>query len=186
MNEYRKSQLEELEYFSEQEREVFRIDGIETLTWAFKKLASITSELEDKANVAKYEKDQIDNWLKKVSEPLEHSKNFFEAKIKEYHQQVLLENPKQKSISTPFGKIKSIRSAAQPAQQDKEELMMYVGLNDPDLLKIERSVKWSELKKKLSIIETDEGLIVIDDNGQIVPGVKVEEEKVSFKVEVKK
>ena len=186
MNEYRKSQLEELEYFSEQEREVFRIDGIETLTWAFKKLASITSELEDKSNVAKYEKEQIDNWLKKVSEPLEHSKKFFEAKIKEYHEQILLENPKQKSISTPFGKIKSTRSAAQPSQENKDELLQYVTLNDPDLLKIERSVKWADLKKKLSIVETDDGLIIIDDNGQIVPGLKVEEEKVSFKVEVTK
>ena len=186
MNDYRKSQLEELEYFSQQEREVFHIDGIETLTWAFKKLASITSELEDKANVAQYEKDQIDNWLKKVSEPLEHSKNFFEAKIKEYHQQVLLENPEQKSISTPFGKIKSTRSAAQPSQENKDELLQYVTLNDPDLLKIERSVKWADLKKKLSIVETDDGLIIIDDNGQIVPGLKVEEEKVSFKVEVTK
>lgn len=186
MNDYQKLELQGLQYFTDEERQTFSIDNLELLTWAFKKLSSIDAEIEDKTNVARYEKDKIDKWLNSVTEPLEHSKSFFEAKIKEYHEQILLDNPQKKTISTPYGKVKSTRKKAQPIKSNEEELMEYVILNEPDLLKIKKEVNWSELKKKIHITEADEGLIIVDENGQIVSGVSVEEEKVIFKVEVTK
>ena len=49
---------------------------------------------------------------------------------------------------------------------------------------IKESVSWGDLKKTLAVTELEGKPIVIDSNGQTVPGVEVQPETVSFKVEV--
>ena len=49
---------------------------------------------------------------------------------------------------------------------------------------IKESVSWGDLKKTLAVTELEGKPIVIDSNGQAVPGVEVQPETVSFKVEV--
>nr|MDK7659309.1 hypothetical protein [Bacillus subtilis] len=49
---------------------------------------------------------------------------------------------------------------------------------------IKESVAWGDLKKTLTVTELEGKTIVIDSNGQAVPGVEVQPETVSFKVEV--
>jgi hypothetical protein len=187
MNEYQKSELNELEYFTAEERQGFQIHNLELLTWAFKKLAAINSSIEEVENIVKYEKEKIDSWSKSQIDPLNQSKTFFEGKIMEYHQQELLKDPKKKSISTPYGKAKSTKTKKQPYIANEAEVLEFLQENEKELIKIEESVKWSELKGKLEIVEMNESLVVINaETGQLVPGLSIKPESVNFKVEVAK
>lgn len=49
---------------------------------------------------------------------------------------------------------------------------------------IKNSVKWADLKKSLKIVEISGEKVVVDENGQIVPGVIVKPESTSYFVEV--
>ncbi|MGO0742483.1 host-nuclease inhibitor Gam family protein, partial [Bacillus licheniformis] len=49
---------------------------------------------------------------------------------------------------------------------------------------IKEDVKWGDLKKSLSIKEVGGKKVVVDENGQAVPGIEIEPASTSFKVEV--
>jgi len=49
---------------------------------------------------------------------------------------------------------------------------------------IKGSVKWGDLKKKLKVVKVNGQQVVIDENGQVVPGVVVKPESIIYGVEV--
>lgn len=70
-----------------------------------------------------------------------------------------------------------------PKAVDEDQLLEHVkkaGLNEL----IKEDIKWGDFKKTLSIKEIDGNKVVIDENGQAVPGVEVEPASINFKVEV--
>lgn len=183
MNEYLQRELEELENFDEERKKAFEINNLESLTWAFKKLASINAELKEKEHVANAERLKIDEWLKSASEPLKHSKDFFEYNIKSYHERELANNPDKKSISTPYGKVKSTTTQAQPSVSDKARLLDYAKSTHVELVEVKEDVKWGELKKRIHIDEFAGDLVIVDEYGQLVPGVEVKPKNTTFKIE---
>ncbi|MED3469973.1 hypothetical protein P4485_29850, partial [Bacillus thuringiensis] len=55
-------------------------------------------------------------------------------------------------------------------------------IDSKQVLKTE--VKWGDLKKKFKIAEISGEKVVVDEDGQIVPGVTVKPESISYSVEV--
>lgn len=163
--------------------ETFRILDMSALDWAFRKLAEIKAadaEIKQRAD-AQYEK--IKQWEDKERGKLNEEINYFENLIQDFHFRTLMENPKAKTLSTPFGKSKSRRSAPAPEQVDKKALLEFVQENNMrDYIK--EDVKWADLKKSLQITEKDGAPVVVDENGQIVPGVIVKPETINYTVEV--
>ncbi|MGO0742485.1 host-nuclease inhibitor Gam family protein, partial [Bacillus licheniformis] len=49
---------------------------------------------------------------------------------------------------------------------------------------IKEDVKWGDLKKSLSIKEVGGKKVVVDENGQAVPGVEIAPASINFNVEV--
>jgi hypothetical protein len=49
---------------------------------------------------------------------------------------------------------------------------------------IKESIKWGDLKKTLQVVEVNGKQVVIDENGQVVPGVVVKPESITYSVEV--
>ncbi|WP_246238107.1 host-nuclease inhibitor Gam family protein [Alkalicoccus luteus] len=161
--------------------EPFQITDLGSLTWAFEKLHKIKAQEDEIKSVAKAEKDRIAEWESDELKKLENDKSYFEQLIHNYHAQQLAEDPKAKTLSTPYGKSKSRRSSQTVDKQDELELLKYVE-DKPEFIK--PTVKWAELKKQLHIIEQDGELKVIDQDGEIVPGVTVKPEQVNYKLEV--
>ena len=180
MNEYYKDELNELEGFIEEQKEAFHIKDLEGLTWAFKKLTAINKEMKEINQVAEAERFKIDSWENKKLQPLKQSIEYFEYKIKEYHEKELMNDPKKKSISTPYGKVKSVTTKAQPVIKDESQLIEFIKVNSLPFLESKESVKWGELKKNLSVF----GDNVIDENGLIVSGVDIKPMTTTFKTEV--
>lgn len=182
MNSLQQIELMEVEEIQSQERR-FEITDLESLNWAFRKISALKVEEKKIKQLANIERDRIETWEQKELNPIHNSLSFFEALVQEYHAKQLAENPKSKTISTPYGKSKTRQSNEAPEQKNKEEVLQYVMENELyDFIKNE--VKWADLKKTLKIVEISGEKVVVDGNGQIVPGVTVKPESISFSVEV--
>lgn len=175
-------QIEEIEDVNIHD-ETFRILNLDTLNWAFRKLSTIQSKENEIKSLAKAEQDRIKKWEDEQLININDSKAFFNRLVEDYHFRTLLENPKAKTLSTPYGKSKSRASKAQPEQSDKDLVLKHILANDMrDFIK--EDVKWGDFKKSLKISEVDGVASVFDENGEIVPGVVVKPDSVSFSTEV--
>ncbi|TKI22577.1 hypothetical protein FC683_26675 [Bacillus cereus] len=182
MNSLQEIELAEVDELQDAEKQ-FEIRDLEGLNWAFRKLTALKAEEKKITTLANVERDRIGQWEQKELKPIHDSVSFFETHIQRYHAEQLAADPKQKTISTPYGKSKTRKSGEAPEQQDKEKLLQYAIENHlDDCLKTE--VKWGDLKKKFKIEEISGEKVIVDEDGQIVPGVTVKPESISYSVEV--
>ncbi|HDR6754798.1 TPA: host-nuclease inhibitor Gam family protein [Bacillus cereus] len=182
MNSLQAIELAEVDELQDSEKR-FEISDLEGLNWAFRKLTALKEEEKKITTLANVERDRITQWEQSELKPIHNDISFFETHIRRYHMEQLEMDPKQKTISTPYGKSKTRKSSEAPEQKDKAQVLQYAIENElDDCLKTE--VKWVDFKKKLKIVEIGEEKVVVDENGQIVPGVTVKPESISYSVEV--
>ncbi len=163
----------------EEEKQRFQITGMDSLNWAFRKLSALKAKETEITNLAKAEKERIEHWEATEKASLNNDIQFFESLINEYHAEVLKEDPKAKTLSTPYGKSKSRTSKAQPDKANEATILKYIEENEMTEY-IKPTLKWADFKKSLTIA----GDKIVDENGQIVPGVAVMPETITYKVEV--
>ncbi|WP_068983891.1 host-nuclease inhibitor Gam family protein [Lysinibacillus xylanilyticus] len=186
MNLLQETELHELYEMQPQEKQIIVIKDINGLNWALRKINAANTKLNEIKSLADAERERINAWEKKVSAGLASDITFFEQKIFEYHSQVLANDSEQKSIVTPYGRVRSITNEAQPERLDDEELFNYVVANQLPYVEVStsRKLQWGELKKTLKVVQHGEEQIVVDADGQAVPGVIVKPRTTTFKVEV--
>ncbi|MHA4132331.1 host-nuclease inhibitor Gam family protein [Bacillus cereus] len=182
MNALQQNELLEVDQLQDAEQQ-FEITDINGLNWAFRKLSALKSKEKEINQLANVERDRIAEWEKGELISVHNSITFFESHVQRYHAEQLAADPKQKTISTPYGKSKTRKSKETPDKGDEALLLDYVIQNDLAEY-IKNSVKWADLKKTLKIVEISGEKVVIDDTGQIVPGVTVKPESISYSVEV--
>ncbi|NPC94813.1 hypothetical protein HOO54_22215 [Bacillus sp. WMMC1349] len=166
-----------------QDHPQFEIMDMNSLNWAFRKIAALKTQEKEIKALAATERQRIEEWESSELKPIKDNLSFFEGLVSAYHIKQLEQDPKTKTLSTPYGKSKSRATKEQPKQADKEKLLHHVkeaGLTEF----IKEDVKWGDLKKSLSIKDVDGKKVVLDENGQAVPGVVIEPAVISFKVEV--
>ena len=187
MNPLHAIELEELETVDVQNEEVkerFKIENLDQLNWAFRKISALNAQKKEIDELAQAELNRIKEWQEKETKPIQDSIQFFESLIKEYHQKMLALDPKKnKTLSTPFGKSKSRTTKESPEKGDVEKLLQHIKESGMDEF-IKEDVKWGDFKKTLKIVEVNSKKMVIDEYGQIVPGVVIKPATTTFKVEV--
>ena len=185
MNQLQEYELHELEQQQEQQQTIV-ITDLDGLNWAFRKMNALQAKINDVKALADAERLRITNYEKQETEKYRFDLERFEHQVKEFHASVLAQDPKAKSIKTPYGVAKSTTSKAAPEKVDEAALIEYAKTNDLAFVEVEtkEKLKWAELKKTLQVVESDGTQVVIDADGQVVPGVTVKPETVSFKVEV--
>lgn len=186
MNNLQEYGLFELEEQPQEERPVYVIKDLSGLDWAFGEMHKLQKKIKEIKQVAQAGRDRYDKWEKQECAKYEIDLASLTHRITEYHASVLVTDPKEKTIKTAFGTVKSRKSEAAPEKVDEAALIEYAKTNELAFVEIEtkEKLKWAELKKTLSVVESDGELIVIDADGQVVPGVAAKPETVSFKVEV--
>ncbi|PGZ46436.1 hypothetical protein COE56_24850 [Bacillus anthracis] len=182
MNALQQNELLEVDQLQDAEQQ-FEITDINQLNWAFRKLSALKTKEKEINQLANVERDRIAEWEKGELISVHNSITFFESHIQRYHEEQLAADPKQKTISTPYGKSKTRKSKEAPDKANEELLLDYVIQNDLAEF-IKNSVKWADLKKTLKIVQIGDEKVVVDGDGQIVPGVKVKPESISYSVEV--
>ncbi|MBG9837925.1 MULTISPECIES: host-nuclease inhibitor Gam family protein [Bacillus cereus group] len=183
MNSLQAIELAEVDELQVAEQQQFEITDLNSLNWAFRKISALKDKEKGIVQLANVERERIANWEKSELNPIHDSIGFFEWHIQRYHAEQLAADPKQKTISTPYGKSKTRKSSEAPEQKDKAQVLQYAIENElDDCLKTE--VKWADFKKKLKIVEISGEKVIVDEDGQIVPGVTVKPEMISYSVEV--
>lgn len=183
MNQLQALELIEVEDLQSPEVAKFEITDLNSLNWVFRKVAALKSKEKEIKQVADVERQRIADWERGELSSISNSLSFFETMVQAYHAKQLAEDPKAKTISTPYGKSKTRKSSEAPEKLDEEKLLQYVIENEMDEF-IKNSVKWADLKKSLKIVEISGEKVVVNENGQIVPGVTVKPESISYSVEV--
>jgi hypothetical protein len=186
MNKLQEVELAEMEYMeaADSESTKFEINDIDSLNWVFRKLAAYKSKSAETMQLAEKERLRISSWEQGELSAVKNSVEFFESMIAQYHMKQLELDPKAKTISTPYGKTKSTTSKASPDKQNEELLLSFVEENKLPFVETKKSLKWGDLKKTLQIVEKDGQQIVIDEDGQVVPGAVVKPQSTTFKVEL--
>ncbi|WP_430482779.1 host-nuclease inhibitor Gam family protein [Rossellomorea marisflavi] len=183
MNQLQQNELVEVEGMDEIAHQRFEIKDMDSLNWAFRKISALKAKEKEIKILAASERERISEWEKRELVPIHNSISNFEILISHYHANKLAEDPKAKTISTPYGKSKTRRSKEAADKENEDAILDYV-LKEELFEFIKQSVNWAELKKNLKVVEISGEKLVVDANGQLVPGVKVKPESISYSVEV--
>ncbi|MGK5511745.1 host-nuclease inhibitor Gam family protein [Brevibacillus formosus] len=162
-------------------KERFKIDGLDSLNWALRKLAALDTQHLDLRELANKEKARIQEWLDKETRAIEESREFFSMLIEEYAREQRARDPKWKA-STPYGKV-SFRKQQPKWEYDEKKALEVVesaGLNH--FIRVKKELDKVALKAKVTVLE--DGRVVEPDSGAIIEGVVVAPQPEALKVEV--
>lgn len=165
-----------------EDRERFRIDTDSQAVWAMRKLAAAKARLHDIALIAESEIARIQHWAEQQSrEPLRDTA-YFEGILVEYGMKQRLEG--RKTVSTPYGAIKSRTGQPKWRVADPEEFLSWARRNNrADLIRVKEEPDMARLKETLV---PGDGTALDPESGEIIPGLNVDPASVSFSVEVEK
>lgn len=173
------SELEREEVMEEQEeRAPFIVDDDEKAEWCLTQIRQKKTEIEKWV-------EHYDKLKSKIVDKLTSDINWFEASLRSYMMQVHEEGgtritKTQEAYDLPSGKI-VMKKQAPEYTRDDAAILEWLEENNPDLIKITKTVDWAGLKKTLTAF----GENVVDENGEVVPGITITERPDVFKVEVK-
>jgi hypothetical protein len=156
------------------ENDGFHVTDDKAAEWCMKKIQ------EAEADRAMW-KAHYESQMQKVNESADSAVAYFTARLEEYFSTVPHKATKtQESYSLPGGKL--ILKQQQPKfETDDDALVPWLEANGrTGLVKIKKSADWATLKKSLNFVGTN--AVTVD--GEIVPGVKVEQRPDVFKVEM--
>ena len=126
--------------------------------------------------------ERIRVWQEQASKGLERQAEFFTGLLEEYHRYRLREDPRAKTITTPYGEM-HLRKQQPQWEYHEEQLMTYLKANRPDLVKekITYLPDKASLKKYSNVV----GNQVVDIlTGEVIPGVAVYDRAEAFSVKV--
>lgn len=162
----------------QEQKERFRVKDKEQAEWCLRQISRLMREQDEIESIAQAQIEKITTWKNDQTESIQKSISFFENLLIEYHQQVLKENPKAKTIKLPSGKLEA-RKAQPEFQRDVETMLSWVEQNRPEFVITKKELDWAGLKK---VLKYENGMGIDPDTGEAVPGLKVIERGMTFRV----
>lgn len=154
----------------------FRVTDDQGADWCLKKIAEADAELE--RLTAWYEQQQ-----KLAQERHDSRVAYYTGLLHEYFDTVPAHDTKTMSrYVLPSGELILSKPRADFRPADTEKLLSWCVTNDPELVKVETSPKWGEIKKRLTAVN---GQAVDKETGLFVEGVKIETRPEEFKAKVR-
>jgi len=190
MNKLQELEIQEAESFMYQEIDEeateagllpdrFRITNFEQANWALRKIRAFKKQMEENEQLAKAEIQRIQEWLQKENEKAQKSIQFFEYLIGEYLTEERKKDPKFR-LSTPYGKA-TFRKQQPKWIYDDEKLLAFLKQSGRhQFIRVKEEVNKADLKKAVKVA----GNVVVDENGEVIEGIKVEEQPEKLVVEV--
>lgn len=172
--------IPEIENNEEQHDEQFTISDASTADWAIEQIKQEQDRMELFEDVIKKKIEDLKNQLKEEKEKSVNSTSFLRHKLADYisNENVPSKETKtQISLKLPSGTVKVVKSKLKLVNDkaNADELLEYCRESAKEFIKTEESVMWGELKKTLSIQMMGDSPVVINQDGEIVDCVKVEE-----------
>ena len=158
----------------------FKIENLKGASWALRKIKECKESILEKEELAKAEKERIEEWLNNETKSDLVSLEYFNGLLIEYYKELKQKDPKAK-ITTPYGKV-TARKNKKWNYGNEEKLLKYLDSNGyKNLIRTKQEINKTDLKE--SFLIKDE--IVLDKNtGEVIPEISViEEENINVKVE---
>lgn len=159
----------------------FEITTKEQAVWALRKIAAVERARKEAQDAANAEVGRISRWLDDEELRANQARKHLDYLLEQYHRTQLAENPKAKTIKLPHGTLR-FRSQQPQFTRDDAVIKKWAAEDMPEVLVAqEPKLDWTRLKKALVI---QDGVAIIADTGELVPGVEVEVRPDKFTVEV--
>lgn len=167
------------------EQTAFTITDDGFADWAIEVIAEARAEV---ARMRKSYNEKVDLMAERlVKFEMQHNKSisFMELKLKEYVESLDLKPTKAgtRIYNLPAGKVSIKRQAPKYTVNDDEFVEWLESNGHSELVKVTKIGKWGELKKA-GVIVSDDGKIVLTEQGEIVGGITAELRDDVVKVEV--
>lgn len=162
-------------------KSTFEVTDLSSANWVFKKLEAISAKEKEIKDLAQSEVDRIKEWESKELKSLQGSKEHLEYLVTEYYRAEKEKDSKFK-LNTPYGKVTS-RKGAKVFEVNNEQ-----GVIDQleqrgftDFVKTTKKLNQADMKKAFNV--SDDGT-VIDDNGEVLDGIRMVQKPTSYSVKV--
>jgi hypothetical protein len=163
-------------------KERWKVENLEAANWCLRKLAALKARQTEIDQLAKAEVERITSWQKKQTDGLDREVEFFTGLLEEYHRGRLREDPRAKTITTPYGEM-HLRKQQPQWEYHEEQLMTYLKANRPDLVK--EKITYAPDKASIKKYCKVSGNQVFDIiTGEVIPGVAVYDRAEAFSVKV--
>ena len=164
------------------ERRPWRIETTEQAEWAMRKLAQMRARIAEVDRLAKYWAAEIAQWADQERKAPSRTAAFFEGVLKDYGRRKR-EAEKMATVRLPSGSVASRKGGGRVAISDEIAVMKWAKTLPKDkqaeIIKVKESLRVSAIQKLVSV--TKDGAVVAD-GGEIVPGLIVQPETVTFTV----
>lgn len=154
----------------------WHIQDIETLDWALSRMADLKREIAENESVMEAAIIRLRMRTAKLNERAARGVTFFEGRVREYaeiHRKDLLGGGKKKSRALPHGVVSWRKSGGGFKANDKEALLAWAQKQPVELgfIRFKEEPAWDVIKAHC------------EKTGEAPPGVDVEPESETFKVE---
>ena len=174
----RKEDIERIEREEQEENDRFVVDNDMKAEWCLEKITEKRGELKKwKDHYEKLYKDIEDTITRDISNLEEMLKGYFFQKSEEGFTR---ETATQEIYNLPHGKIFMARQQPDVVRDDGL-LIEWLKANAPGFVKTKEEVSWGDFKKTLTV----SGAEMINEDGEVIPGIVVNTRPAIFKVEVK-
>lgn len=157
--------------------DTFTVDSDNAADWVMRKAAKATAEIARIDAMAAERIETIARWAQDAKAAHESTLGWARGLLADYHQRVLSEDPKRKTLDLPTGRVKSRTLKAAPEVADVEAFLSWAG--DSELVRVKREPAKAEINKRLKVA----GDQVLDpETGEVVPGLGVTAAHTTFTV----
>jgi hypothetical protein len=156
----------------------WQVDDDIKAAWAFRKLAEIETKVKTVEAVAQAEIDRIAEWKKAQVAKHDRDLTFFRGQLEQYARRER-EHHGRRSVVTPWGSVKSRTSSPRIEVVDESTYLDWARMNWPDTVVVTEKPSLRAMNDTFAFSKDG---IVVDSDGQPIPGVAMIPESVSFKV----
>jgi len=122
---------------------------------------------------------RLKEWGEEAKEPYLNKERFYTHRLEFFLRDQLNNGLKKKSIELPNVKLKMVK---QQPEFTKDEDMLFKYAKANEMVKVKESTDWTAVKKAGKVV----GNVLIDENGEQIPGVEVMPRPDKFSIEVVK
>lgn len=153
-------------------------------SWALRKIAEASVDLERLQGAAEFEIARYQRWLAEASEPLTRRTSFFTSKLIEYRRRLEDENPDLAlTYKLPDGALVRRAGRAKTTVTDEDAFCAWAIECAPDALALRPLT--SSLTRSDRFEVSESGALVEVSTGEVVPGVQVSVGSPSYGVKVR-
>ena len=165
-------------------REKITVDNDMKAEWCLSKIRTARAEQKRERDELKRQMQFYQDQMDMIDRQADEEVTFFESMLIPYFAERMesgfaKSTKTQTSYKLPSGKL-VLKKQEPTYERNNAELLPWLKANRPELVKVEESPNWAELKKTITVV----GESATTKDGEVIPGVKVTEREDKFEVEV--